>query len=1503
MDGHTTSSDAFDEGRLSEKAHAMMATRPLQVNTAVPRSSRRKLPSRRSARGPRDFPVVGIGASAGGLEACRKLVCALPRGNGMAFILIQHLDPTHESMMVDLLAGHTSMAVRQAAEGMLIEREHLYVIPPGTYLSVGNGALHLSQPQARHGARLPFDFLLHSLAEECSARAICVILSGTGADGSLGLRAVKERGGLVIAQDPEEPAMMACRGARSRPARWTSCCRWPRFLTRLPSTPGEWPSPTSLTARHHRIEHKGWLPEIIDLLRTKTAYDFTLYKPGTLQRRAERRMAMAAIETDDKDRYLEILRNHASELDLLAKDLLINVTSFFRDPKVFDLLAEKIIPDLVRDQAPDQPLRIWIAGCSTGEETYSLAMLFREQITAAKCRVRLQLFASDVDPDAVATAREGRYPATIAANVSPERLARFFTKEDHGYRVSSELRASVVFTVQDVLADPPFSRLDLVSCRNLLIYLGPEAQAKVMSLFHFALREGGILLLGGSETVGDIGGRFEVISKSERLYRHIGRSRPGELGFSMSAGGRAIARPLQGQAPSRQVALADLCRRLVMETYAPAAVLINRTHECLYSLGPTDRYLRVVPGQPTHDLLAMAREGLRTKLRSAIQQANQENARIVVAGGRMNHEDDAVSFSIDIQPVRSDGEELLLICFVDEPKHEQKRGRPITAQDVPRVAELEQELESTRTELQGAIRSLETSSEEQKAINEEALSVSEEYQSTNEELLTSKEELQSLNEELTALNGQLQETLEQQRTTSNDLQNVLYSTDVATLFLDTRLNIRFFTPATKSLFSVIPSDVGRPLADLNSLAADTALPTDARAVLQSLTPIEREIETQSGVWCRRVLPYRTHDNGVEGVVITFNDITGRKHAAKALEAAKQQAELANVAKSRFLAAASHDLRQPLQTLALLQGLLAKTIEGEKAQQLVARLDETLGAMSGMLNTLLDINQIEAGVVRAEMVTFKIDDLLAQLRDEFTYHAQAKGLSLRVISCGLSIRSDPHLLEQMIRNLLSNALKYTRCGKVLLGCRRRGGILSIEIWDTGVGIPDEELQAIFEEYHQLDNAARERSRGLGLGLSIVQRLGTLLGHRIQVRSQQGKGSVFTIEAVLPSHGTAPHLRHQQPGVNGGIVEGIRRTGTILVVEDDPEVRDLLELFLREEDYRVATAPDGVAALDLVARGPTRPDLVLADYNLPRGLNGLQFAARLREELGWEIPVIILTGDISTGTLRDVALQNCVQLNKPVKLNELTQVIQRLLPTSHSAAHPHASHSAETAANPAPPTVFIVDDDSHVREAIRAVLEDDGHTAEAYSTGEAFLEAYHPGREACLLLDAYLPGMNGLELLQQLRDEGRLLPAIMITGNSDVAMAVHAMKAGASDFIEKPIGRSELLASVERALEQSRDSSKAYAWREDAANHVADLTPRQREIMELVLAGHPSKNIAADLGISQRTVENHRATIMKKTGSKSLPALARLALAAAGNGADELLVQGGPPATAVQGPAGR
>ena len=467
----------------------------------------------------------------------------------------------------------------------------------------------------------------------------------------------------------------------------------------------------------------------------------------------------------------------------------------------------------------------------------------------------------------------------IEAEVSPERLARFFSKEEHGYRVLPDLRASVVFTVHDVLADPPFSRMDMVSCRNLLIYLQPEAQARVLSAFHFALHDGGILLLGSAETVDTSDGRFEVISKSERISRHLGRSRPGELDFSMNGGGglRVPERPGRNTAASQQLALAELCRRLVLESYAPAAVLINRRHECLFSLGPIDRYLHVAPGSPTFNLLAMVRPDVRNKLRLGIEQAIGENAHVVVPVGRPDNTTDACPLNIDVRPIMSDGEQLLLIGFLDQRGPRRKAEGPATPAEIPRVEELERELETARAQWQAAIRELKSSSEEQKVVNEEALSVNEEFQSTNEELLTSKEELQSLNEELTALNGQLQETLERQRTTSNDLQNVLYSTDFATLFLDPDLNIRLFTPATQLLFNILPGDIGRLLANFSSQTSNSTFMEDAGTVLRDATPLDREIQAKSGAWyIRRILPYRNQHGGIEGVVITFIDITERR---------------------------------------------------------------------------------------------------------------------------------------------------------------------------------------------------------------------------------------------------------------------------------------------------------------------------------------------------------------------------------------------------------------------------------------------------------------------------------------------------------------------------------------------------------------------------------------------------------------------------------------------------
>jgi len=1422
--------------------------------------------------------VVGVGASAGGLQACRKFLAALPAAPGMAFILVQHLDPTHDSMMAELLSGATAMTVEQAQDGMLPQADHVYIIPPGTYLSLLHGRLSLSAPVARHGARLPFDFLLKSLAASAGPQAACVILSGGGADGAIGAQAIKAAGGLVIAQDPAE----ADHDGMPRSAIATGAVD---FVLPAAEIGGELLRFGDVLARAAAMPGTA---DVIALLKQMTSHDFTLYKSGTLDRRIARRMAIAGFGPGDAARYLERLRTDDEERRQLATDLLINVTSFFRDPKVFELLAETTIPDLVA--AAETSIRLWVAGCSTGEETYSLAMLFMECMETQNCRAKLQIFATDLDAQAVMQAREGLYPASIEKDVSPARLARFFVRDEHGYRVSAALRACVVFAVQDVLSDPPFAKLNMVSCRNLLIYMRPAAQAKIISVFNFALRPGGVLLLGAAEAVSTPDRNFEQISKPARLYRRTGPAGPARLPPDLAAADVLRMRPYLAPVRSRAAETGEMLRKLVLERYAPPAVLVNARLECLYTLGATDEFLRAPAGPPTHDLLAQLPPGLRARVREAVPLAAAGQEPVRIEGGRIVRNGNPLLFAIEIQKVPGE-EDRFLVGFL----RQRRPARSAPPAEAPvraaRIAELEGELAAARTELLQSLQSLENAADEHNAINAEALSVNEEFQSTNEELLTSKEELQSLNEELTALNSQLQESLERSRMTSTDLRNVLYSTDVPTLFLDEKLNIRFFTPPATLLFHIIPSDVGRRLEDFRSQFNDPTWPTDAARVLQTGAPCECEIGAATGTtYCRRIQAYRTYDGAVAGVVMTFTDITDRKAAAAALEAARQESERANLAKSRFLAAASHDLRQPLQTMALINGMLGKTATDPASQKLIQRLDHTMQSIAAMLNAMLDINQIEAGVVRAAIVTVGVNDLLTRLQDKFKDMAAAQGIDLRVVPCRLSIATDPALLEQMLTNLLGNALKYTKAGRVLVGARRAGEMLRLEVWDSGIGIAADQLKSIFEEFHQIDNAARERSLGLGLGLSIVQRLGHLLGHAVTVRSTPGKGSGFAIEVPLakaePPARPLPPPQPAAPPANG----------RILIIEDDLDISQLLASFLTEEGFEVAVTHDARSATQLAASGKFLPDLILADYNLPGRETGLQAAQQLRTSLRRALPVIIVTGDISTTTLRLIAERDCVQINKPMKLVALVQTIRRLLaiepgaepaPAPPGAAAPGVDAPGVAAPGvdaPSPaaegaPTIYVVDDDSGIRETMRMIFERNGMKVATFADSESFLAALPAViDDCCLVVDAALPGISGLQLLQKLADEAIPMPAIMVTGLGDVAMAVAAMKAGAADFLEKPAKKEDLLACVRRVLSQKHGAHATEARRRDAARYIAGLTTRQREVLDRVLAGQPSKNIAADLGISQRTVENHRAAIMAKTGAKSIPALARLAVAA-------------------------
>ena len=708
-----------------------------------------------------------------------------------------------------------------------------------------------------------------------------------------------------------------------------------------------------------------------------------------------------------------------------------------------------------------------------------------------------------------------------------------------------------------------------------------------------------------------------------------------------------------------------------------------------------------------------------------------------------------------------------------------------------------------------------------------------------------------------------------------DMTNVLNATGIATLVLDGNLSIRYFTPAIVSQFSLRAGDIGRPLSDMSQLAKDPDLLFATQRVLNGEEFAECDVQGQGHTWfMRRIQPCLTPEGEIDGVVITYVDITLRQQTIAALEAAEYRAQLATAAKTRFLAVASHDLRQPLQTMVILQGLLASTVTGTRGRDLVGRLAETLGAMSRMLDVILDINQIEAGVVQPNRSEFPIMALFNQMNDEFYTSASSQGIDLRIVPTSLRVQSDPDLAAQMLRNLVSNALKYTPKGKVLIGCRRRGADVVAEVWDTGIGIPDDELGAVFEEYHQLNNPAHERGLGMGLGLNIVQRLAGLLGHRVTVKSKLGKGSVFSVQMLRALQPVA-ELPVFAPRVVRPLIQNARRRGVrILVIEDDESVSGLLELFLQDQGHEPHLACDGPSALAMLQSGAFRPDIVLTDYNLPGGMDGLALAEAVRGLVRKDLPVILLTGDITAQSMLHIAGQDVLHLAKPVTVSRLGQAINTLVGDLDEAEKgPALPAVVPTALGDDAAMIHIVDDEDDFRAALRMTLEDQGYRVSDYASCEAFLADPASAAQGCLLLDAYLPGMAGLTLLAHLKEQGNKVPVIMITGQSDVAVAVAAMKAGAFDFLEKPVTGAEISASVARAI----------AGRATPANGGADprlqLTKRQKQVLDGVLAGQASKNIAYELGISQRTVESHRAAIMDRIGARSLPELVRKVLVTA------------------------
>ncbi len=838
------------------------------------------------------FPIVGIGASAGGLAAIEAFFAAMPPAteSGMAFVIVQHLDPDHKSILLDLVKRYTRMRVFKVEDGIEVQPNCAYIIPPNRDMAFLQDKLHLLEPAAPRGLRLAIDFFFRSLAQDQHERAICIVLSGTGTDGTLGLKAVKGEGGMAMVQAPESAAY----DGMPRSAIGTGLVDYVLPPDKMPEqliayvqhafdrTPQPVIAPAPKTG--------DTLQKVFIVLRTQTGHDFSHYKQNTIHRRIERRMAVTQI--DRLEDYVRYLQQNPLEVETLFRVLLIGVTNFFRDPESFEVLKKHVIPHLLANKSPGRPVRIWVPACSTGEEAYSLAILLQEHADNLKQNFEIQIFATDIDAEAIEKGRTGVYPDSIAADVSPERLGRFLTHEDSAYRVRKTIRDMVVFAEQDVLKDPPFCKIDLISCRNLLIYMGAELQKKLLPLFHYALNQDGYLFLGNSETIGEFLELFAVVDKKWKLYQRKGvvAPRPAIAPFTpLLVEDVAASRAIQLGEREARVGVRDLAERALLED-APACAVINAEYEVLYIHGHTGRYLEPAQGEGSLNLLRMAREGLKLELTAAVRKVIAQQVTVRYEGLRVKANGDTSVVNLVVRPVAKpdSARGLIMVLFEDVTPEARPEAQivqePITDKD-QRIADLERQLRTKEEYLQTTIEELETTNEELKSSNEELQSSNEELQSTNEELETSKEELQSVNEELVTVNTELQNKIDELSQANNDMNNLLAGTGIGTIFVDHQLHILRFTPAATQIVNLIRTDVGRPVSDIvYRLAGYGRLVEDIRAVLDTLIPKEAEVQTREGQWyLMRILPYRTLENVIEGAVLSFVEITKQKELQEQLQ--------------------------------------------------------------------------------------------------------------------------------------------------------------------------------------------------------------------------------------------------------------------------------------------------------------------------------------------------------------------------------------------------------------------------------------------------------------------------------------------------------------------------------------------------------------------------------------------------------------------------------------------
>jgi two-component system, chemotaxis family, CheB/CheR fusion protein len=1324
--------------------------------------------------------VVGVGASAGGLDACRRLLQGAPADQGMAYVVVLHLAPAEKSHVAEILQRATAMEVSQVTGSGRLEPDHVYVIAPATSLGMNDGTLEVGAPGEPHHLAKPIDGFFTALATSRQESAVGIVLSGTGHDGSAGLQAIRSAGGLCLVQDPETAEY----GGMPRSAIDTGAAdtavppeEMGDVLRRYAASPRARPS-ARRTAPPPAGDPGQGLPAILEMLGERYGVDFRDYKTGTLQRRTDRRIELKRFSAWND--YLDELRANPEEVEALYGDLLVGVTTFFRDPDEWELFARDVVPELVAERGDPAAVRAWSAGCATGEEAYSLAIVLLEHLETAGSRLPVRIFASDASPGALATARRGHYPGAIAAHVSAQRLERFFRPSGDGFAVASDLRAAMTFAAHDMLSDPPFPRLDLVTCRNVLIYLVPSAQERLLERFHFALRPGGTLWLGSAETIGRRTDLFTQVPGGYRIYRATatGRARAYSLAarrLPAVAPAPAVAAPPTPTAP-RSI------EKLVLKRHTAPCVVVGRGLEILYFFGPTEPYLSRPEGEARMDLLSWVRPELYAKLRAGLAEAVEGQRPVTLTSLRLEGDTEARRVEIAIEPLepglRPGG--LVLVVFRDlaatsatPPAAADAKGDD-EGGDGSMAHQVRQELDETREHLRTAVDELRTATEEHAASYEELLSLNEELQSTNEELEASKEELQCLNEELTTTNRQLEERNEELRTLTSDLDNLLTSANVPTVFLDCELRARRFTPATSAVLRAGAADVGRPLADLTLLVRDDDLLADAQRVLADSTPIDAEVRGEDGRWfTRRVLPYRSAEGQVDGVCLTFHEITAQKQAAAESEYARLYAEAiirtsrtpllvldtdhrvvsANQAfyvtfeidEAETVGRRIYELGNGQWAIPRVRALLEEAPlrqEREVRDYAVDHLFEKIGWRSMRLNA-----DVMPRSGRADMILVSIEDVTELRKAQMAAQSRADDLAQD------HRRKDEFLA--MLGHELRNPLAALAHGVELLeqtGDTAIQPIRAMMARQTGrmTAMLDQLLDVARVISGKLD-LAREAADVAEAARSAVESVQPLLdaaGHELTV-SLPPPNTVLVL-------GDAPRLAQITENLLGNAIKYTEDGGKIWVTLE--ATSDTVELSIRDNGIGVEPALLG-HVFDLFTQAPAGLDRAKGGLGL-----GLALVRSLVELHGGSVEAF------SAGAGKG------------------TEVVVTL-PRLRAGRLAPLGAAAEPGGPRVPRRILVVDDETDAAEALVELLTLQGHTASAVLDGESALTLAATLDPELALVDLGLPGMDGYEVARRLRELlGGRVTLIAHTGYRDDAARLK--EAGFDGHLLKPLSMEKL-----------------------------------------------------------------------------------------------------------------